>query len=154
MTTCIFSGGGGGGSGPPASPPRSVSTPYQSFKQFEFTLVTQAPRLECVLENYFLYFSSKTYVVDTQKSRLNETVLLCTQNTCLNEWVRKSLKVRHIAGPGQFTDRLLIISADAKGNDSMIPFKIKETAYFNSGHMLFYSLGSHVMALTQENVHV
>ena len=79
MTTCIFlgggEGGGEGGSRPPASPPRSVSTPYQRFKQFEFTLVTQAPRLEWVLENYFLYFSSKTYVVGTQKSRLNETVL-------------------------------------------------------------------------------
>ena len=35
-------------------------------------------------ENYFLYFSSKTYVVGTQKNRRNETVLLSTQNTCLN----------------------------------------------------------------------
>ena len=95
MTTCIFLGGGGGegGPGPLHPPPRPVSTPYQSFKQFEFTLVTQAPRLECVLEKCFLYFSSKTYVVGTQKSRLNETVLLSTQNTCLNEWVRKSLKI-------------------------------------------------------------
>ena len=28
----------------------------------------------------FFYFSTKTYVVDTQKNRLNETVLLSTQN--------------------------------------------------------------------------
>ena len=36
----------------------------------------------------------------------------------------------------------------------MILFKIKETAHINSGHVLFSSLGSHVMiALTQENVH-
>ena len=41
------------------------------------------------------------------------------------------------AGPGQFTNRLLIISADAKGKDSMILFKIKETAHINSGHVLF-----------------
>ena len=34
--------------------------------------------------NYFLYFSAKTYVVDTQKNRLNEKVLLSTQNTRLN----------------------------------------------------------------------
>ena len=27
------------------------------------------------LEKYFSYFSTKTYVVDTQKDRLNETVL-------------------------------------------------------------------------------
>ena len=49
--------------------------------------------------------------------------------------------------------RLLIISADAKGKDSMILLKIKETAHINSGHVLL-SFGSHVMmALTQENVH-
>ena len=33
---------------------------------------------------FFFYFSSKTYVVGTQKNRLNERVLLSTQNTCLN----------------------------------------------------------------------
>ena len=32
----------------------------------------------------FFYFSSKTYVVGTQKNCLNKTVLLSTQNTCLN----------------------------------------------------------------------
>ena len=41
------------------------------------------------------------------------------------------------AGPGRFTKRLLIISADAKGKDSMILLKIKETAHINSGHVLF-----------------
>ena len=30
------------------------------------------------------YFSTKAYVVGTQKNRLKETVLLSTQNTCLN----------------------------------------------------------------------
>ena len=34
--------------------------------------VAQASIVECVLENFFLYFSSKTYVVGTQKNRLNE----------------------------------------------------------------------------------
>ena len=42
-----------------------------------------------------------------------------------------------IVGPGQFTNRLLIISADVKGKDNMILFKIKETAHFNSRHVLF-----------------
>ena len=66
-----------------------------------------------------------------------------------NSWIH----ILFFAGPGQFTKRLLIISADAKGNDSMILFKIKETAHINSGHVLL-SFGSHVMmALTQENVH-
>ena len=41
------------------------------------------------------------------------------------------------AGPGQFTKCLLIISADAKGKNSMILFKIKETAQINSGHVFF-----------------
>ena len=36
------------------------------------------PDIECVLENYVLYFSSKTYVLGTQKNCLNETVLLST----------------------------------------------------------------------------
>ena len=43
----------------------------------------QAPRYECLTENYFFYFSTRTYVVGTQKNSLNETVLLSTKNTCL-----------------------------------------------------------------------
>ena len=35
------------------------------------------------------YFSTKTYDVGTQKNRLNETVLLSTQNICIDYWVRK-----------------------------------------------------------------
>ena len=31
---------------------------------------------------YFSYFLTKTYVVGTQKNRLNKTVLLSTQNIC------------------------------------------------------------------------
>ena len=42
-------------------------------------------------KNYYLHFSSKTYAAGTQKNRLNETVLLSTQNTYLNRWVRKKL---------------------------------------------------------------
>ena len=34
------------------------------------------------VEKYFSYFSTKTYVVGTLKNRLNETVLLSTQNVC------------------------------------------------------------------------
>ena len=37
----------------------------------------------------FSYFSTRTYAVGTQENRLNETVLLSTQNTCLNRWIRK-----------------------------------------------------------------
>ena len=41
-----------------------------------------------VLLNFF-YFSTKTYVVGTQKNRLIETVLLSTQKTYINWWIRK-----------------------------------------------------------------
>ena len=37
----------------------------------------------------FPSFSTKLYVMGTQKNRLNETVLLSTQNTCLSWWVKK-----------------------------------------------------------------
>ena len=48
---------------------------------------TAVPALGTALErspDYFSYFSTKTYVVGTQKNRLNETVIMSTQNTCLN----------------------------------------------------------------------
>ena len=38
------------------------------------------------------YLLTKTYVVDTQKNRLHETVLLSTQNICQKLWVRKYLQ--------------------------------------------------------------
>ena len=43
-------------------------------------------RSECLTENYF---STKIYFVGTQKNCLNETVLLRTQNMCLNWWIWK-----------------------------------------------------------------
>ena len=48
------------------------------------------PDKSAYLENYFSYFSTQTYVVGTQKKHLNEMVLLSTQNTCLNWWVRNN----------------------------------------------------------------
>ena len=50
------------------------------------------PSDNSVIENYNFHFSTKTYVVGTQKNRLNETVLLSTQNTCFNWLVRKYLQ--------------------------------------------------------------
>ena len=46
-------------------------------------MYNQASRNKTVTENYFSYCSTKTYVVGTQKNRLDETVILRTQNTCL-----------------------------------------------------------------------
>ena len=43
-------------------------------------LLIQDFNWERVTKIWFSYFSTKTYVVGTQKNRLNETVLLRTQN--------------------------------------------------------------------------
>ena len=77
------------------------------FKK-DFRELYQVPRLEWVLENYFSYFSAKTYVVGTQKNHLNKTVLLSTQNACLNWWVRKYMQ---LSGPmlGELSIILLYI---------------------------------------------
>ena len=48
------------------------------------TIIYRPSLKKCILENYFIYFSIKTHVVGTQKKVSNETVLLSTQNTCLN----------------------------------------------------------------------
>ena len=37
--------------------------------------LARPPDKECVLEKHFLHFSPKTYVVGTQKNRLNEMVI-------------------------------------------------------------------------------
>ena len=41
-------------------------------------------QIRVCIRKLFFYFSFKTYVVGTQNNRLNETMLLSTQNTCLN----------------------------------------------------------------------
>ena len=41
------------------------------------------PDKNAYLKIIFSYFMTKTYVVGTQKNRLNETFLLSTQNTCV-----------------------------------------------------------------------
>ena len=61
---------------------RDASSESTNMRHSDVT--KQASRFVCVLENYFLYFLSKTYVVGIQKNRLGEAVLLSTQNTCLN----------------------------------------------------------------------
>ena len=49
-------------------------------KWYYFSANTLFTPCICVPENYFSYFSTKTYVEGTQKNRLDETVLLITQN--------------------------------------------------------------------------
>ena len=64
--------------------------PYKCTCSYKRTLNTlTGPQIRVRNWKSFSYFSTKTYVVGTQKNRLNETVLLRTQNTCLNRWIRK-----------------------------------------------------------------
>ena len=55
----------------------------------ELQMFQKTSRQMYVTENYFSHFSTKTFVVGTQKNRLDETVLLGTQNICFNCWVKK-----------------------------------------------------------------
>ena len=62
--------------------------------QFNYNLIdslpTDRPPDKSVYQKIkFLIFLTKTYVVDAQKNRLIETVLLSTQNISLNCLVRK-----------------------------------------------------------------
>ena len=59
--------------------------PRKSHPNMTEKLLTGIKRInrtsvKSVTKIYFSYFSTKTYVVGTQKNRLNETVLLSTQN--------------------------------------------------------------------------
>ena len=49
-------------------------------------------QIRLVTKKIFSYFSTKTYVVGTQKNLLIEAVILSTQNICLKSWVRKYLQ--------------------------------------------------------------
>ena len=62
--------------------PQTVDIP--KTMELEYQTHSKSGLQISILENYFLYFSSKTYVVGTQKNHLNETFFLSTKNTCLN----------------------------------------------------------------------
>ena len=61
------------------------------FFIFSFLGKIRLTAFSLVPKNQFSYFSTKTYVVGTQKNRLIETVLLSNQNISSNLWVRKYL---------------------------------------------------------------
>ena len=51
--------------------------------------VSVLQELASVFKNYSSYLSAKIYVVGTQQNRIYETVLLSSQNTCLNRRLRE-----------------------------------------------------------------
>ena len=48
---------------------------FKLMDKKKLTVLRFTPDKECVTKNQFSHFSTKTYVVGTQKNRLNETVL-------------------------------------------------------------------------------
>ena len=62
------------------TPSRLEPSALGSEVKYSTTEPLRSPRLECVIENYFSFFSAKAFAVATQNNRLNETVLLSTQN--------------------------------------------------------------------------
>ena len=48
----------------------------------DMNLVFSRSLVKSAYQKFISYFSTKTYVVGTQKNRLNETVLLSTKNIC------------------------------------------------------------------------
>ena len=65
---------------------------FWKFQKLIVSSVKQDFSQESIAKIWFSYFSIETYVVGTQKNRLNETVLLSNHNICYNEWVRKYLQ--------------------------------------------------------------
>ena len=57
---------------------------FQRINQQYMIIDKARPPDKSAYLNIFVCFSTKTYVVGTQKNSLNETVLLSTQITCLN----------------------------------------------------------------------
>ena len=64
--------------------PAKWNSTYDMFERLleERLAISQDFSSECAMKIYFFYFSTKTYVVGTQKNRLDMTVLLSTQNIC------------------------------------------------------------------------
>ena len=56
---------------------------------FENSVKLLQKNLKLNMPNQKVFFLTKTYVVGTLKNRLIETVLLSTQNICLNRKVRE-----------------------------------------------------------------
>ena len=81
MSVCLCVCVGGGGGGPDNLFLKVIIISHRGlYKSPSGGCQYQNFSLECVTEIYFFYFSTKTYVVGTQKNHLNVTVLLSTQN--------------------------------------------------------------------------
>ena len=67
----------------------SLQTWYTKFFKYHIS----GPQIRVRTGKLFSYFSTQTYVVGTQKKRLNETVLLSTQNTMFKLMDKKIMAI-------------------------------------------------------------
>ena len=66
--------------------PVYLSNGHRASLRCSLTVKVHAPQIRVeIWKIFFSYFSTKTYVVGTQKNRLNETVLFSTQNNVLTD---------------------------------------------------------------------
>ena len=59
------------------------------INQLLYILVSASLQIGVPNWKFIFLFLNQTFVVGTQNNRLNETVLLSTQITCLDWWLRK-----------------------------------------------------------------
>ena len=57
----------------------------------KYNCVIRPPDKNAYLGKYFSYFTTKIYVVGTQKNHLNKMVLLSTQNTIMFKQIDKKI---------------------------------------------------------------
>ena len=58
------------------------TNPYNVVTEVAMAICDSSRPLVKSVSQFIFYFSTKTYVVGSQKNGLNETVLLSTQNIC------------------------------------------------------------------------
>ena len=96
-----------------------------------FPVCYSRPLVKSAYQNINFLISQPKHVVGTQKNRLNETVLMITQNICSNRWIRKYL---------QFNDRrLCVVSLSKNINPSLVLVQPRKTCHFITERLLMGS---------------
>ena len=70
----------------------------ENIEKNKWNIHFTGPQIRVRNENYFSYFSTKTYVVDTQKNRFDETVLLSIRTVSMRRFFRASKTLFQLMG--------------------------------------------------------
>ena len=104
-------------------------------------LYVPGPQIRVRNWKLFSYFSTKTYVVGAQRNRLNDLLLLSTQNLCLNWVIRKysqlHAKKLYVPGPqirvrnwklfSYFSTRTYAVGTQKNSLNETVPLSTKDT---------------------------